>query len=151
SKLWNVETYFDETLPVSGDLGNVFSANCFMGLDGTRDIAPTVGMRVDATNLLANPKYSNSSTGDYRLPASSPCVGKGLRATTTHRAVRGVTSTSATFDAAVNPNRMTHNVLLQVRRCNNTACTSVGPWTSTASTQVVGMVDLPVSRTITGL
>jgi parallel beta-helix repeat protein len=149
--LWNVETYFDETLPVSGDLGNVFSNNCFFGADASRSVASSVGVRVDATNRWVNPQFSSASTGDYRLLATSPCLGKGMRASTIPKTVRAITTTAATFDAAIRPNRMTHNVFVRVRSCNDVACTVVGPWITSASAPVVGMVDTPVSRSISGL
>ena len=98
-----------------------------------------------------DPQFNNPAGGDYRLKATSPCLGKGMRASTVAKAARAITATSVTLDAAVRPNRMTHNVFVRVRSCSDATCTVVGPWITSASTSVVGMVDVPVSRTLTGL
>lgn len=147
----HLESYYDEVAPVAGDLGNAVSANCFFGADRSRVYNKLEGFRFDSTNRWVDPLYNGQPTGDYRLQAGSPCIGKGLRASITSLRIRSVTASSATVDAAVNPHRMTTSYYVRVRRCSDGTCSSAGSWMATSSSQVVGVLDINVTKTLAGL
>ena len=145
-----IESYYDEVAPV-GDLGNVIGANCIFGTSRDQLMNKLEGFRYEASNAWVDPQYNGQPVGDYRLKATSPCIGKGLRASVTPVRVRSITTTGATFDAALNPHRMTTSYFVRVRPCSDSTCTSVGAWVSTAAAQTVGVVDVAVARTVSGL
>jgi parallel beta-helix repeat protein len=147
----HLESYYDEVAPVAGDLGNVVGANCFFGTDRAKLYNKLEGFRFEATNRWVDPLYNGQPTGDYRLQPSSPCIGKGLRASITPVRIRSITAGSAIVAAAITPHRMTTRYFARVRRCSDSTCNSVGSWTFTGSSQVVGVLDSIVTKTLTGL
>jgi parallel beta-helix repeat protein len=147
----HIESYYDEVAPIAGDLGNVVSSNCVFGADRDRLYNKLEGFRYEASNRWVDPLYNGQASGDYRLQASSPCIGKGLRPAVTPLRVRSVSTSSAAIDAAINPHRMTANYFLRVRRCSDSTCATVGSWMNTTTSQVVGVIDISVTKTVTGL
>ncbi len=88
---WNAESFWGSG-PVG--TGNSFHDNCVWATNGNSyyDSAGGVGDPTGfsaSANTVANPQYANAGAGNYVIPSSSPCAGKGPLTTSV-----GVSSTS---------------------------------------------------------
>ncbi len=150
SKLWAVESYYDEVRPLTTAPGNVVSGNCVFGASSASVYNVLEGFTYTG-NTWVDPQYNGQPTGDYRLKATSPCIGKGIRPQLASPLRTATAPGSVRFDARLNPSRMTATWFVRVRPCTDSTCSAVGAWVASPSANVVGVTDVAVSRTVTGL
>ncbi len=146
------EVNWDGVTAPSGSSVNVVTANCVFGANPDRILDSRAGLAYDATNVWVDPQFNNQPAGDYRLKAVSGCIGKGVRPAVAAIVPVTVSRTSVTANAVLSPHRMTAIYSLRVRLCSNSTCTGTfSTWKSSTEASAVDVLDVTVSRTISGL
>ncbi|MDO8363793.1 MAG: right-handed parallel beta-helix repeat-containing protein [Actinomycetota bacterium] len=147
-----VEVNWDGVAAPTGSLTNLIDGNCVFGSNPNAVLGSTQGITWAAGNRWADPQYNNLSSGDYRLTATSPCIGKGVMPTVQAVTPTAATRTAITSTAVVSPHRMTAAYSLRVRLCSNATCTGTfGAWSSSATATAVDVVDVRVSGSVGAL
>lgn len=150
SSRFAVDVNWSGTPMPTGPQMTTVTDNCMFGVNAATMVAAYSGLSWNA-NVWTNPQFNGLSTGDYRLKATSPCLGKGIRPTLGAVAVVA-TRTSVTSTAIVSPHRMTAVSSMRVRLCSNSTCTGTfGPWLSTNEVSAVDVTDVKVAATMVGL
>ena len=148
----------DPQTKVGATWGNVVRSNCVWFASSAvavpyNDWEP--GYRYETTNKFIDPQYNNGSVGDFRLKATSPCLGTGPRPIL-NGVSASATKTSITTAARLRSPIMTATYRLQVRLCATTITTVTstvpcnGSWVN-STVAATAATDDSVNRTVSGL